>query len=252
MRVNLLGPLSIVYGGRKYGVDSVRVRALLALLAMSPGTAVSHDRIAAELWPGRQLGNTKNALQANVLRLRKLIHAVTGSRGDELVRTMSSGYLFDVPAEAVDCHRFAALSERGSALVETDPRLAIDLLGQALALWHGQALSDVGEGPVSRLDAEWLEELRLSAREDLISAKLRIGADRGVVYELKKLATEHPERERLHEQLMLVLYRTGRQTEALDVFHQVRKRLTTELGLEPGQGMSDLYRSILVHDQVLR
>lgn len=224
---------------------------MLALLALSPGSAVSHDRIASELWPGRQLGNTRNALQANVLRLRKLIGAVTGSRGDELVRTVSSGYVFDVPAEAVDCHRFVTLSERGSALVETDPRLAVDLLGQALSLWHGQALSDVGDGPVSRLDAEWLEELRLTAREDLISAKLRMGAERGVVYELKRLTAEHPERERLHEQLMLVLYRNGRQTEALDVFHQVRRRLAAEFGLSPSQGMSDLYRSILMHDQVL-
>lgn len=233
------------------GVAARQVRTLLALLALSPGAPVAFDQLAEELWAGKQVANARNALQANVVRLRKLLELFTDQPGDELVRTVSSGYVLDVPAEAVDAHRFRELADRGSVLALRRPEEAIELLERALRLWHGPALFDVGDGLRFRVEAARLDERRLGAREDLIAAKLASGEDRGVVSELKQLTAEYPERERFSEQLMVALYRNGRQTEALDVFHHTRRRLASELGLEPGRAMRRLYQAILVHDQVL-
>jgi DNA-binding SARP family transcriptional activator len=167
------------------------------------------------------------------------------------MRTVSGGYLLDVPKACVDGYRFLDLAERGATEVRRRPGAAIDLLEEALRLWRGPALLDVCDGPRCRLEAAHLNERRLSAREDLITAKLANGDERGVVPELNLLTAQYPERERFSEQLMIALYRNGRQTEALDVFHHTRRRLATEMGLEPGRGMRQLYEAILIQDTVL-
>ncbi|TQM84833.1 DNA-binding SARP family transcriptional activator [Saccharothrix saharensis] len=251
MQVQILGAVALAREDRRMGVAARQVRTLLALLALSPGTPVPFDQLVEELWAGKQMGNARNALQANVVRLRKLLEQFADVPGDCLVRTVSSGYVLDLPGGAVDAHLFRDLADRGSALVPHRPGEAIDLLERALRLWHGPALFDVSDGLRFRIEAARLDERRLSAREDLIAAKLANGEDRGVVSELKQLAAEYPERERFSEQLMVALYRNGRQTEALDVFHHTRRRLASELGLEPGRAMRRLYQAILVHDQVL-
>jgi DNA-binding SARP family transcriptional activator len=151
----------------------------------------------------------------------------------------------------VDSRRFLDLAAQGAAHVEHQPAKAVQLLEAALGLWRGPALFDVCDGMRCRIEAAQLDERRLSVREDLITAKLANGEERGIVPELRQLAAEHPERERFSEQLMLALYRDGRQTEALDVFHRARRRLASELGLEPGRALRRLYQAILVQDQVL-
>ncbi|AHH99267.1 AfsR/SARP family transcriptional regulator [Kutzneria viridogrisea] len=251
MRILVLGSVVIAHGAKRFDVASVKGRTVLAMLALAPGVPLSAERLVDELWADKQMGNARNALQATVTRLRKLLESVTGCRGDEVVRTVSGGYLLDLPTEWVDAHEFTDLAARGSACLAQDPRRAMALLDRALRLWRGPALPDVGDGMRCRLAATRLEERRLGAREDLITAKLAVGDGRGVVSELNELAAEYPERERFSEQLMLALYRNGRQEEALDVFHHARRRLATEMGLEPGRGMRNLYQAILVQDKVL-
>ncbi|MCU1686666.1 MAG: Transcriptional regulator, family [Amycolatopsis sp.] len=251
MEIQILGPLSLARDGTARDVGSARVRTVLAMLSFTPGTALSANQLVDELWPDRAIGNTRNALQANVVRLRKLLESVSGVRGDILVRTTSVGYLLDVPADAVDAHRFLDLAERGARNVTREPELAVEQLESALRLWRGPALFDVAGGHRCQGEATLLDERRLAAREDLIAAKLATGGERVVVSELKQLVAEHPERERFSEQLMIALYRSGRQAEAVDVFHYARKWLDRELGLEPGRPLRQLYHSILNQDQLL-
>jgi SARP family transcriptional regulator, regulator of embCAB operon len=251
IEIQVLGPVTIVHEGQVIEVSSCRVRTVLAMLALSWRTPLRFEYLMDELWPERSLGNARNALQASMLRLRRLLEGVTGRPGDELVRTVGGGYLLDVQHDAVDANRFLDLAERGVQHVERDPKLAIDLLERALGLWRGPALSGVSDGLRCRTEAARLDDRRLSAREDLITARLTSGDSRAVLSELSELTIEYPERERLSEQLMLALYRSGRQTEALDVFHHARRRLASELGLEPGRALRQLYQAILVHDQVL-
>lgn len=221
------------------------------MLALAPGTAVSFDQIAEELWGGKPIGNARNALQANIVRLRRILRELTAHEADEWVRTTSSGYILNVPGDCVDAHRFVELAQRGSRLVREQPEKAISLLEEALRCWRGPALIDSRDGTRMGLEASRLDERRLSTREDLISAKLAVGQERGLVSDLQLLTTEHPERERFSEQLMLTLYRNGRQSEALHVFHDARKRLASELGVEPGRDLRNLYQAILVQDKIL-
>ncbi|GAB7188271.1 hypothetical protein ATKI12_8102 [Kitasatospora sp. Ki12] len=246
MELQLLGSLTVVRNGRRHNLASKRVRTVLALLALAPGQPVGFDHLVDQLWADRRMENSRNALQANIGRLRKFLESVTGDRGDQLVHTLYGGYLLNLPSEAVDAHRFLSLAERGGAAAAASrPEEAVRLLEEALRLWRGPALLDLYEGPRLQLEASHLDEQRLSAREDLIAAKLALGEERGIISELKQLTTQYPGRERFTEQLMLALYRNGRQTEALDVFHRTRRWLVSELGLEPGRSLAEVYRSIL-------
>jgi DNA-binding SARP family transcriptional activator len=252
MRIDILGTLSLTgVNGKKFNIGSRKLRTVVALLALSPCTPVPIDELVEELWAERPVGNAPNALQANVARLRKLLETVSGRPGGELVRTSSGGYVLDVPPEDVDAHEFVTLADSGAKILQERPREAVDLLQRALRLWRGPALVDVPDGTRCRAGAGYLEERRLAAREDLVAARLSTGEERAVVSELRQLVAEHPERERLSEQLMLALYRTGRQTEALDAFHSLRNWLDEELGLQPNREVRGLYQAILSQDNVL-
>jgi SARP family transcriptional regulator, regulator of embCAB operon len=252
MRIGILGDLSLIdVKGRKFNIGSTRLRTLVALLALSPRTPMSIDELVDELWAERPVGNTRNALQANVARLRKLVETVSGRPGDELIRTSSGGYILDIPPENVDAHEFVALADDGARILEERPEEAADLLQTALRLWRGPALVDVPDGVRCRSGAGYLEERRLAAREDLVAARLATGRERDVVSELRQLVAKHPERERLSQLLMLALYRMGRQTEALNAFHHLRNWLDDELGLHPNRAVCDLYQQILSQDSVL-
>ncbi|MFJ5559462.1 BTAD domain-containing putative transcriptional regulator [Streptomyces sp. NPDC093250] len=232
-------------------MTSRRVGSVLALLALAPRQPVPFDQLVDELWGDESMSNAKNALQANVTRLRKLLASVAGREGRDLVRTVGTGYLLDVVPESVDAHRFVALADQGATLLDSDAAAAARTLEQALGMWRGAALLDAGEGFRCRTASVRLEERRLTAYEDWVTAKLAVGVERVPVPELRLLAGEHPGRERLSELLMLVLYRDGRQTEALDVFHQARRRLAEDLGVEPGRSLHAMYQAILHQDDVL-
>lgn len=251
MEINLLGSLYLTQGREQYTMASKRASVVLTLLALSPGTPVLFDQIVDELWADRSMTNARNALQANVGRLRKFLKMVTGQDGDTLVRTVGSGYVLDVSANVVDTHRFVEWAETGAALVRRNPVEAITKLESALALWRGPALLDTCEGLRCRVQAAYLEERRITAYEDLTAARLRVDAERVPLAELRQLAIEHSGRERLSELLMLALYRDGRQEEALEVFHGARRRLADDLGLEPGRGLHRAYQAILTQDDAL-
>ncbi|MGW7362905.1 AfsR/SARP family transcriptional regulator [Streptomyces sp. NPDC054841] len=250
MHIQLLGALTLSNGGNRTVLTSTRTGAILALMALSPRTPVPIDQLVEEIWPDQRIANARNALHANIRRIRKLFGELTGF-ADEQVMTVRGGYLLQVPADTVDAHRFVTLADRGSGLVERDPADAVRLLETALDLWQGPALLELRDSVRLRIEAERLEERRLCAYEDLISAKFLIGAGRGMTSELRQLALEYPERERLVELLMLALYDEGRQTEALDVFHSTRRRLVGDLGVEPGRALHRLYQAILSQDASL-
>jgi DNA-binding SARP family transcriptional activator len=252
MRVDILGTVSLAdAAGRPVTVGSQKLRTVLALLALSPRTPVAIDDLVAELWAHRPIANARNALQANVTRLRRLLETVSGRPGGELIRTSGVGYLLDVPPEDVDAHQFVVIADEGARMLDDRPSEAAELLQRGLRLWRGPALVDVPDGMLRRSGVGYLEERRLAAREDLVEARLNTGGERDVVTELRQLVAEHPERERLSEQLMLALYRMGRQSEAVDAFHQLRTWLDGELGLQPSRAVRGLYQAILSQDAVL-
>jgi DNA-binding SARP family transcriptional activator len=251
MKVELLGPLCLSHSGRQVYVGSSKVRTALALLALSPGRTVSFDQLTGELWADKSMRNLRNALHANIARLRRLLGTVSGVHGEELVRTVGGGYVLDLPMDSVDIQLFQSLTRKGTALTKREPHQAIDLLREALALWRGPALSDVADGARCQAAAAYLDEQRLTTEEDLMAARLAIGEEWLVTHELKQLVAEHPGRERLSEYLMLALYRSGRQSEAVSVFQRTCNWLSSELGLKPGRSLQELYQAILVQNPSL-
>ncbi|WP_199812436.1 AfsR/SARP family transcriptional regulator [Streptomyces sp. NRRL S-337] len=245
--VGLLGPLQVAHRGKSYGVGPNRARALLAVLALSAQEVVSIDFLIDELLTDRPWKNPKNALQAGVHRLRDALERITGTPGTLMVRTSANGYLLDVPPSRVDAHRFDTLAAQGAALLPHAPDEAVTVLEKALALWRGDALLDVLGGLRCQNQMSRLASQRLSTLEDLYEAKL-VGGGYRVVNGLEQLALEHPERERLTELLMVALYRSGRQQEALATFQRVRSWLQDELGVEPGRKLRSLQRAILTQD----
>ncbi|MEU4522032.1 AfsR/SARP family transcriptional regulator [Amycolatopsis sp. NPDC024027] len=243
--------MEIRSNGRIYSIRAKKVRTLLAMMALSPGRPVSYEQLADELWGPRSLANSRNALQANIARLRRLFKPITDASGEEIVRTTYSGYQLEVSADSIDSHRFLELARRGTSLVASAPQEATGILREALVQWRGPALMDVQEGVRCRAAATHLNERRLTVQEDLIAARLAVGQHHDIVHELRQLATENPGRERLSELLMLALYRTGQQSEALSVFHRTSKWLGNELGLSPGRALRQLYQAILVQDCML-
>ncbi|MFF4993419.1 BTAD domain-containing putative transcriptional regulator [Streptosporangium saharense] len=227
-------------------VGGPRTRALLAMLALDAGRVVTVERLIDGLYGHQARGNVANALQAQVSRLRQLLgRAAT-------VEFTPAGYRLAVSPQEVDVHRFETLAARGRRELESgDAPHAAALLREALALWRGPALADVGEAPFARGQAVRLGELRLSAVEERVEAELATGGHRALVAELTDLVAAHPLRERLRGQLMRALYGTGRQAEALAVYEETRRLLAEELGAEPTAELAATHLAILRADPSL-
>ncbi|WP_210748360.1 AfsR/SARP family transcriptional regulator [Actinomadura latina] len=244
--VNLLGTVSIVVRETRTELRAGKVRTMLATLALEAGRTVSHDELTEELWPGEILRNPRNALQAHATRIRKILHECAEHARTPLpLRAVCNGYVLDIPRELVDGNRFLELTARAVAALTDDPARARDLLQSGLTLWQGPALLHTRTGRRCRGAAALLEERRLAACEDLVSARMLLGEERQAIAELQRLVASHPARERLSELLMLALYRAGRQSEALYLFHRIRERLDEELGVQPGRSLQRLYGHIL-------
>jgi DNA-binding SARP family transcriptional activator/ABC-type transport system substrate-binding protein len=239
----LLGPIEAVRDDRSLPLGGAKQRGLLALLLLHANEVVSRDRLIDELWPEREPGTAGHSLDVQVSRLRKAFEP------EELLVTRGGGYVLEVDPEQIDSHRFERLLEIGrKANAAGQPRKALEALEAALALWRGGALADLAYEPFARSEIDRLEELRLVATEERIEAELALGSHGTLVPELESLIAAHPHRERLRGQLMLALYRSGRQAEALRVYADTRKRLVDELGIEPGQPLRDLEQTILRQD----
>src|SRR5215211_1034019 len=245
MEYRILGPLEVRVGDRPVELRGARQRELLAVLLLHPNEIVASDRLIDELWPGDPPSTAAKINQNSVSQLRKLLEP------DVLV-TRSPGYVLRVEPGELDANRFERMVEESRAeLAAGAATEARERLRAALALWRGPALVDFTDAPFARVEAARLEELRLAATEDRIEAELALGSHADLVAELESLAAQHPLRERLRGQLMVALYRSGRQAEALRVYHETREILVEELGLEPGPALQRLERAVLVQDPAL-
>ncbi len=246
----VLGPLEVVRNGTVVSLSRPRVRALLALMLLRANEVVPADTLVDALWGDQLPHNAGNALQATVSRLRRDLE--DASTGGSPIGTRPPGYVLEIEPDALDLWRFERLVSGGRArLAAGDPGGARTLLSEAFGLWRGAALADVTG--VDALDRERsrLEEARLAALELRVEAELLDGRHAELVGELEALVAEHPYREELRAQLMLALYRAGRQAEALATYQEGRTLLVDELGIEPSRALQQLERAILLQDPTL-
>lgn len=251
MQIDILGPVSVTVRGRTREVRAAKVRTLLATLALEGGRVVSCQELADELWAEDEVGYTSNALQAHATRLRKVLDEPGHARGTSRLRSVPGGYLLDVAPDCVDGHRFLRLASDGAAALARDPERSRRLLEMALGLWRGPALLDAGDGLRCRSAATLFAERRLTVCELLASARLALGDESRAVAELRRLVAQNPLSERFCELLMLALYRSGRQSDALQLFRATQQRLDEELGIRPGSALQRRHSEILSQDPAL-
>jgi WD40 repeat protein/DNA-binding SARP family transcriptional activator len=235
MDVQLLGPVEVAADGRTLPLGGPKPRAVLAMLALDPGTTVSTDRLIEGLWGDEPPATAAKTLQVYVSRLRRALTA--NGDGTDIV-TRAHGYELRLAPDDVDACRFERLLAHGA------PR-------EALALWRGPPLDDVADEPFAAGEIRRLEELRLAAIEQAMDSDLAAGRHRELVGELDVLVGEHPLHERFHAQLMLALYRSGRQAEALATYRRARAALVDQIGVEPGPALRELHEAILRQDPSL-
>jgi DNA-binding SARP family transcriptional activator/DNA-binding beta-propeller fold protein YncE len=241
----ILGPLEPEQDGRLVPLGGRKQRALLALLLLHANAVVPRDRLIDEIWGDEPPETARTALQVHVSQLRKAL-------GRERIETRAPGYRVRTEPDALDLERFERLVAEGrDALAGGDAERSADALREALALWRGTPLAELGEVPFAQRECLRLEELRLAALEERVEADLQLGRHARLVPELEGLVREHPLRERLRGQLMLALYRCGRQADALEVYRSGRRLLDEELGLQPDDELQRLERAILNHDPSL-
>ncbi|HEX6700556.1 MAG TPA: BTAD domain-containing putative transcriptional regulator [Gaiellaceae bacterium] len=242
LEFRLLGPLEIRDGDRVLPPLAPKQRALLAAMLLRAGQFVSKQRLIDDVWGEDAPLTVTNSLENQIWRLRQAL-------GRDVVVTRSPGYVLDVDPEQVDALRLDRLLSRARATTGEEKATT---LREALALFSGPPLADLEDEPFARVHAGRLAELELVAREELLAAELDLGRNAELVPELERLVAENPYRERLREQLMLALYRAGRQADALAAYHDARTTLTEELGTEPGEDLQQLQRAILRQDEALR
>jgi predicted ATPase/DNA-binding SARP family transcriptional activator len=239
----LLGPVEAVRNGTALALGGARQKALLALLLLEPGQAVGQERLCEELWQGRPPAGAETTLRTYVSRLR---HALGEAAP---IRSAGAGYALEVAPERIDAHRFQHLLAEGErALARGAAARAAERLRSALELWRGRPFAGLADEGALRAEADRLEELRLRCLEERLEAELALGKSAELVEELETLVSEDPYRERLWRQLMLALYRSGRQADALAAYRRARTLLDEELGLEPGEELQALERAILRHE----
>jgi DNA-binding SARP family transcriptional activator len=235
----VLGSLEVVVDGSRVVVERQRQRTFLSLLLLRGGEFVSIDWLSDELWAGEPPHAARASLQNSVCQLRKHL-------GPTALLTGTESYALDVDLGRLDSEQFrlAVSDSRRAAAPESRARM----LRSALALWRGPAFADITKTRSLSFEASLLNELRVSAVEDAIDAELQLGRGAALVPELEQLIADEPYRERLRAQLMLALYRAGRQSTALEVFRAAQQTLLVELGLEPSPALRQLERAILNHE----
>ena len=241
MEFLILGPLEVRNGEDTVRLSAAKQRAVLGVLLLHANKTVSTSRLVDELWGERPPATAEKLVQGYVHALRKQL-------GDSVVETQARGYRVRVEPRSLDLLEFERLTEEA----RTAPvARSVELRSRALALWRGPPLSDVIlEGP-ERHNLARLGELRLTTQIDRIDMELELGRHSRLIGELEALVAEHPYQERAATLLMLALYRSGRQAEALEVYRTVRGRLSDELGLQPTQELRDLEAAILRQDDAL-
>jgi DNA-binding SARP family transcriptional activator len=241
LEFRILGPLEVLVDGEERPIRGTKQRAVLAILLLDAGRVVSTDRLIDLLWAESPPATAVTSLQNFVSQLRKTL-------GTDVVRTTPPGYRLEIAPEQLDLERFRRVVE-GAKSRPAEERSAE--LRVALGLWRGPALADLAFESFAEHEASRLEEIRLAALEDRIDADLECARYAELVGELESLVRDHPLRERLRGQLMLALYRSGRQAEALGVYQDTRRYLVEELGIEPSAALQQLHGAILRQDAAL-
>jgi predicted ATPase/DNA-binding SARP family transcriptional activator len=244
VEIRVLGPIEVVADGKPVRLGGPKQRAVLAMLVVDLGRSVHADRFIDEIWDGE--ATAARSLQVYVSELRSLLGGRDSIRGD------AGGYRLTLGREAIDAARFADVVEAGRRMAAAgDPERAAETLRRALTLWRGRAFADVADEAFVQAEGARLEELRLVATEMWADAALAIGHHAGLIPDLEALVAKEPLRETPRRQLMLALYRTGRQADALAAYHDARRVLRDELGIEPGPGLKQLEIDILRQDPTL-
>jgi WD40 repeat protein/DNA-binding SARP family transcriptional activator len=250
LEFRVLGPLAVRVDGVSVPVGGPKQRALLGILLLNANRVVSRERLSGELFAAQNVESADHALRNHVSRLRKVLSPVASDEPRIVARP--PGYLLRVEPGELDLETFERLLGEGRAsLANGNPAAAAESLRAAEALWNGLLLADIEFEALTRAEVERLEELRLGALEERIEAELALGRQLTLVSELERLSVEHPFRERFRAQLMLALYRSGRQAEGLEVYRRTRQLMADELGLEPSTQLQQLERAILVQDAAL-
>jgi YVTN family beta-propeller protein len=245
MDFRILGRFEVLDDGRELALGGAQQRAVLAVLLLHRRDVVSIDCLVDELWGERPPPTAVQTVRVYVSRLRKAL-------GDGVLETHGRGYRLAVDPAQLDAERFEAFVAGGRAALESgDAGHAAELIVAGLQLWRGRPFEEFAYAPFAQAESARLEEARIAALEDRVDAELRMGGGAELVPELERLVAEHPLRERLLSSLMVAMYRSGRQTDALEVFQVARRRLVDELGLEPGPELHELQRRILGHDPTL-
>lgn len=253
MRYRILGPLGLWRDGEQIPLSAAKWRMLLAVLLCDANQVVSTDRLVEELWGTKPPQSVSKLLQGYVSRVRRAL----GDESGQLLVThvhgyRAHGYRLVVGPDEVDAHRFVELIRQGGQeLDQGSPEVAAARLGEALDLWRDAPFADVPPTPGLEAEATRLAACHVQARELFVEARLQLGRHEAVLDELKALVAEHPLREGLQGQLMLALYRAGRQADALAAYRDLRHGLTEELGIEPGPSLQQLHQQILTADSAL-
>lgn len=246
VEIHLLGPLQVTSEDGTVAVGGPRLRTILGLLALRVPNVVSRNALVDGVWDTAPPASAAQTLRAHIAHLRRGL--VAGGAG-ALIATRPPGYTLAVPAEWVDVHCFEVLVGRGHAAASAgSAETATAYLRKALGLWRGDVLADCVTGQWAQAEVARLQEMRLYAIEELLTAELTLGHHAQVAAELSGLVARHPLRERMWELLMLALHRAGRPGEALHAYRRARVTLAEELGLEPGVRLRRLEMAILTGD----
>ncbi|MET0207211.1 MAG: AfsR/SARP family transcriptional regulator, partial [Thermoleophilaceae bacterium] len=239
MDFRILGPLEVLEDGRDVAPAGNKLRALLAVLLLHANETLTTERLVDELWADYPPPNAARTVQVHVSRLRKVVGAGNGDDGG--IVTRGRGYELRLYPERLDSHRFERLvTEGGGDLAAGAPESVASALESALSLWRGAPLADLASEQFAQPESARLDELRVVAIEQLNEARLALGRHAELVGQLEALVAEHPYRERLRGQLMLALYRSERQADALQAYQDARVTLVEELGIEPGEWLREL------------
>ena len=241
MDFRILGPLEVVDSGSALPLGGRNQRTLLALLLLHAGEVVSSDRMIDALWGEEAPRTAQTSIQNSISRLRKLL-------GSERLVTRSPGYELRLQGDLLDARRARELVGEARA---AEPPERVRLMSEAEQLWRGPTLADFAYAGFAQAAIAQLEELRLGIVEERIDAELELGRDTELLGELEGLVADHPLRERLRGQLMLALYRAGRQADALHTYQEARRSLLEQLGIEPGPALQRLHGSILRQERAL-